>query len=96
VLCSFEVHGWTKYLHACCCLPSTCLQLGWLCICASGISAGSQNHDGVLVIRATASSDDSTPARISKMAADAQVCCSVLKYDEVIAAERQVDHGTAW
>ena len=35
--------------------------------------AGSQNHDGVLVIRATALSDDSTPARISRMAADAQV-----------------------
>ena len=35
--------------------------------------AGSQNHDGILVIRATALSDDSTPARISRMAADAQV-----------------------
>jgi len=39
----------------------------------SSVPAGSQNHDGVLVVRATCLSDDSTPARISKMAADAQV-----------------------
>lgn len=39
----------------------------------AAVPAGSQNHDGILVVRATALSDDSTPARISKMAADAQV-----------------------
>lgn len=44
--------------------------------CRLPISAGSQNHDGVLVVRATALSDDSTPARISRMAADAQVWLS--------------------
>jgi cation transport ATPase len=38
----------------------------------ASVPAGSQNHDGVLVVRATSASDDSTPARISKMAADAQ------------------------
>lgn len=39
----------------------------------SSVPAGSQNHDGILVVRVTALSDDSTVARISKMAADAQV-----------------------
>lgn len=39
----------------------------------SSVPAGSQNHDGVLVVRATALSDDSTPARISRMASNAQV-----------------------
>jgi hypothetical protein len=47
-------------------LMCTFTSRGWYC-------TGSQNHDGILVIRATALSDDSTPARISRMAADAQV-----------------------
>mmetsp|Transcript_14470 Transcript_14470/g.43757 ORF Transcript_14470/g.43757 Transcript_14470/m.43757 type:complete len:906 (-) Transcript_14470:1020-3737(-) len=36
------------------------------------IPAGSQNHDGLLVLRVTNRADDSTPARISRLAADAQ------------------------
>ena len=38
----------------------------------AAIPAGSQNHDGLLVLRVTSRADDSTPARISRMAADAQ------------------------
>lgn len=43
--------------------------------CGNGanLPAGSQNHDGLLVVRSTCSASASTPARISKMAADAQV-----------------------
>ena len=37
------------------------------------IPAGSQCHDGVLVLRVTQRAEDSTPARISRLARDAQV-----------------------
>ena len=36
------------------------------------VTAGSINTDGLLVVRVTAKVDDSTPARIARMAADAQ------------------------
>ncbi len=39
----------------------------------STVPAGSLNADGLLVIRATATLDESTPARIARMAASAQV-----------------------
>lgn len=37
------------------------------------IPAGAVNHDGVLVLRCTQLSADSTPTRIAKLAADARV-----------------------
>ena len=37
------------------------------------IPAGSQCHDGVLVLRVTQRAENSTPARISRLARDAQV-----------------------
>ena len=37
------------------------------------VPAGSQSHDGVLVLRVTQRAEDSTPARISRLARDAQV-----------------------
>eukprot|EP00854_Cymbomonas_tetramitiformis_P009192 gene9192-10893_t len=36
------------------------------------VPAGAQNQDGVLVVRTTCSYDDSTPARIARLTADAQ------------------------
>lgn len=36
------------------------------------LPAGSQNHDGLLVVRSTCTASSSTPARISRMAAEAQ------------------------
>lgn len=39
----------------------------------SDIAAGSLNHDGLLVVCVTASTDDSTPARIARMTQAAQV-----------------------
>lgn len=38
------------------------------------VPAGSENHDGVLVLRVTQSASDSTPARITRLARQAQVC----------------------
>lgn len=37
------------------------------------VPAGSQNHDGVLVLKVTQAVSDSTPARISRLARQAQV-----------------------
>lgn len=37
------------------------------------IPAGSLSTDGLLVVKVVATSDDSTPARIARMAAEAQV-----------------------
>lgn len=37
------------------------------------VPAGSLNSDGLLVVRVTATADDSTPARIARMTAEAQV-----------------------
>ncbi len=41
------------------------------------VPAGSQCHDGVLVLRVTQRAEDSTPARISRLARDAQVSHAV-------------------
>ncbi len=37
------------------------------------VPAGSHNNDGLLAVRVTSGSDDSTPARIARMTANAQV-----------------------
>ncbi len=42
------------------------------------VPAGSQSHDGVLVLRVTQRAEDSTPARISRLARDAQVRCNLV------------------
>ena len=39
------------------------------------VPAGSLNSDGLLVVRVTATADESTPARMARMAEAAQVCC---------------------
>ncbi|GAX79391.1 hypothetical protein CEUSTIGMA_g6832.t1 [Chlamydomonas eustigma] len=39
----------------------------------SAVPAGSLNTDGLLVVRVTATSDESTPARIARMTAEAQI-----------------------
>jgi hypothetical protein len=47
--------------------------LPWLLLVLLLPAAGSLSMDGLLVLRVTASSEDSTPARMARMAAQAQV-----------------------